>query len=55
MRIKFTDFERLRGRVTVIEQGDEPDDACQAHTHAHAPGAEAQAVRADEPPEAAAE
>jgi hypothetical protein len=26
MRIKFTDFERLRGRATVIEQGDEPDD-----------------------------
>ena len=24
MRIKFTDFERLRGRATVIEQGDEP-------------------------------
>ncbi|HEX6185022.1 MAG TPA: hypothetical protein VFZ44_14140 [Pyrinomonadaceae bacterium] len=23
MRIKFTDFERLRGRATVIEQGDE--------------------------------
>jgi hypothetical protein len=26
MRIKFTDFERLRGRATVIEQGDEPDE-----------------------------
>ncbi|MDT7688417.1 MAG: hypothetical protein QOJ70_188 [Acidobacteriota bacterium] len=26
LRIKFTDFERLRGRATVIEQGDEPDD-----------------------------
>jgi hypothetical protein len=26
MRIKFTDFERLRGRATVIEQGDEPED-----------------------------
>jgi hypothetical protein len=25
MRIKFTDFERLRGRATVIEQGDEPE------------------------------
>jgi hypothetical protein len=26
MRIKFTDFERLRGRATVIEQGDEPEE-----------------------------
>jgi hypothetical protein len=26
MRIKFTDFERLRGRATVIEQGDEIKD-----------------------------
>ena len=26
MRVKFTDFERLRGRATVIEQGDEPDE-----------------------------
>jgi hypothetical protein len=26
MRIKYTDFERLRGRATVIEQGDEVDD-----------------------------
>lgn len=26
MRIKFTDFERLRGKVQVIEQGDETDD-----------------------------
>jgi hypothetical protein len=26
MRIKFTDFERLRGRATVIEQGDEGDE-----------------------------
>jgi hypothetical protein len=26
MRIKFTDFERLRGRATVIEQGNEGDD-----------------------------
>jgi hypothetical protein len=26
MRIKFTDFERLRGRATIIEQGDENDD-----------------------------
>ncbi len=26
MRIKFTDFQRLRGRATVIEQGDEPDE-----------------------------
>ena len=26
MRIKFTDFERLRGRATVIEQGDESKD-----------------------------
>ena len=25
MRIKFTDFERLRGRATVIEQGDETE------------------------------
>jgi hypothetical protein len=25
MRIKFTDFERLRGRVNVIDQGDEPE------------------------------
>lgn len=26
MRIKFSDFERLRGRVNVIEQGDAPED-----------------------------
>jgi hypothetical protein len=26
MRIKFTDFERLRGRATVIEQGNEGED-----------------------------
>ena len=26
MRVKFTDFARLRGRVNVIEQGDEPDE-----------------------------
>jgi hypothetical protein len=26
MRIKFTDFERLRGRATVVEQGDESKD-----------------------------
>ena len=26
MRVKFTDFERLRGRATVIEQGDEPEE-----------------------------
>jgi hypothetical protein len=25
MRVKFTDFQRLRGRATVIEQGDEPE------------------------------
>jgi hypothetical protein len=30
MRIKFTDFERLRGRATVIEQGDEPKDKPEA-------------------------
>ena len=26
MRIRFTDFERLRGKATVIEQGDEPEE-----------------------------
>jgi hypothetical protein len=26
LRIKFTDFERLKGRVNVIEQGDEPEE-----------------------------
>ncbi|HEX8148305.1 MAG TPA: hypothetical protein VF591_14090 [Pyrinomonadaceae bacterium] len=26
MRIRFTDFERLRGKASVIEQGDEPED-----------------------------
>ncbi|MET0622508.1 MAG: hypothetical protein ABW250_05980 [Pyrinomonadaceae bacterium] len=25
MRVKYTDFQRLRGRATVIEQGDEPE------------------------------
>jgi hypothetical protein len=25
MRIRFTDFERLRGRATVVEQGDETE------------------------------
>ncbi|HEX7956906.1 MAG TPA: hypothetical protein VF508_08195 [Pyrinomonadaceae bacterium] len=32
MRIKFTDFERLRGRATVIEQGDESKDEKPAPT-----------------------
>jgi hypothetical protein len=30
LRIKFTDFERLKGRVNVIEQGDEPDEKAPA-------------------------
>jgi hypothetical protein len=30
LRIKFTDFERLKGRVNVIEQGDEPEEKAPA-------------------------
>jgi hypothetical protein len=37
LRIKFTDFERLKGSVNVIEQGDEPDEKQPAKPPAQKP------------------